>query len=390
MLRVWSVVRSGARDLVTPPPANVPGLDLLRSLAILLVVSGHYYGDFAASRVELSGLGKLPFLYFAWTGVDLFFVLSGYLIGGQLWRELLRRGTLDVPRFLLRRGLRIWPFYFAFLAAVFITSPKPAAAFLPDVLFLSNYLPNSISGGWSLSTEEQFYIFMPVLLVAMNRVLPVRRQYLVIIALLALLPLVRLATLNTHPAVVGVDEFRKLIQLPFHTHADGLLAGVLLSWLAALQPRYLTPLPLRRNLLVPAALGVAGFMLRNVSPHLFAFSGLALIFGGLTLFVLRDRSLFSRLASSRLFYITSRLSYGMYLNHFPVLSFCVPALMVVTQAMNPFVGFLIGYPLAVLSTMAVAAVTFITVESPFLQLREHWLAGRKRSASADLKAGEAH
>jgi peptidoglycan/LPS O-acetylase OafA/YrhL len=382
LAKIMSVFRAGVRDLAAPASGNVPGLDLLRSLAILLVVAGHYYGVFATARDEPLAIGRFPIIYFGWTGVDLFFVLSGYLIGRQLWRELVRRNTIDVPVFLLRRGLRIWPFYFAFVAWTYLRTSRHASAFLPhtlaflpDTFFLSNYLPGSISGGWSLSTEEQFYIFVPLLLLSVNALIRVRHQFLVLIGLLIALPLIRLWTLHGYPPGISQDEVRRLIQLPFHTHADGLLAGVLISWLSVVHPRFLASLPLARNLRAPIALAVAGLVLRGIYPRIFSFSGLALIFAGLALFVLRDRSVFTRFASRRAFYVTSRLSYGMYLNHFQVLPLCVP--LFAKTSLNAYLGFFVGFPIALLSSMTVAAITFLAIESPFLQLRDRWLMKRR-------------
>jgi peptidoglycan/LPS O-acetylase OafA/YrhL len=375
--RIFAIIRTGAHELVTPPAGNVPGLDVLRSLAIVLVVSGHFYGEFA-DRGQALRIGKFPLLYFAWTGVDLFFVLSGYLIGRQLWRELAHRHSIDVGRFLLRRGLRIWPFYFAFLAWVAVTSHKALVAYLPDLFFLSNYLPNQVSGGWSLSTEEQFYIFVPVLLLTAGLFVPVRRQYVVIVALLLMLPLVRYLTLVAHPGAFTPDMFRKLIQLPFHTHSDGLLAGLLISWVSVLKPGFLRPLPFWRNIILPSTMAVVGLALRSVNSRLFGFSALALIFGGLTVYVLRDRSAFTTLANRSGFYVLSRLSYGMYLNHFAVIAFAAPMIVAVTAHIGGYWSFFLGYPVAILAPMLVAAVTFITIESPFLQLRDRWLASAKR------------
>jgi peptidoglycan/LPS O-acetylase OafA/YrhL len=378
--KILSVLRAGVRDLAAPPSGNVPGLDLLRSLAILLVISTHYYGRFSTVRGESLAIGRFPMIYFGWTGVDLFFVLSGFLIGRQLWRELVRSHTIDVPAFLLKRGLRIWPFYFAFVAWTYLRSSRHASAFLPDVFFLSNYLPNSIAVGWSLSTEEQFYIFVPLLLLSLSLMIRVRHQFIVLIGLLLALPLIRLWTLHGYPAGISQEDVRKLIQLPFHTHADGLLAGVLLSWLSVVHPRFLAPLPLRLNLRAPVALAVTGLVLRQIYPRIFSFSGLALIFGGLALFVVRDRSLFTRFASVRAFHVTSRLSYAMYLNHFPLLAFCVP--LVAKTSLSAYLSFFVGFPIALLSSMTIAAVTFLTIESPFLQLRDRWLMKRRRPEPA--------
>lgn len=388
--RIFGVFREGARELLHPPTGNIPGLDVLRSLAIILVVSGHYYGEFSAAQGVTLTIGRFPFFYFAWTGVDLFFVLSGYLIGRQLWRELTVRNTIDVPHFLIKRGLRIWPYYFAFVAWTIFASRKPVAGFLPDLFFLSNYLSGGVSGSWSLSTEEQFYIFVPLLLLLLSTFVSVKRQFLVITGLSLALPLIRYLTLRAHQGEMSHDVLVRIIQLPFHTHADGLLAGVLLSWVSILKPNFLRPLPFLRNLIWPVIFAVAGLLLRNLNQRLFGFSGLALIFGGMTLFVLRDRSALNELATSRVFYLISRLSYGMYLNHFPIISFGVPLLLAARISDGQYINFFIGYPMMVLASMGVAAATFILIESPFLQLRERWLAskkGTKEMGEAGLKPG---
>jgi peptidoglycan/LPS O-acetylase OafA/YrhL len=103
----------------TSTPSRVLQLDVLRGAAILLVLGAH------APSVAPGWSGKLrpldAFIHrFGWTGVDLFFVLSGFLIGGLLFAELKKYGRLDVRRFLIRRALRIWPPYYILLIVVLI------------------------------------------------------------------------------------------------------------------------------------------------------------------------------------------------------------------------------------------------------------------------------
>jgi peptidoglycan/LPS O-acetylase OafA/YrhL len=150
----FSSVRDGLDDLIHPPATNVAALDVLRSAAILLVFTGHFVGVFQTSPA----VRNFPVFRWGWTGVDLFFVLSGLLIGSQLWKELDRNGRIHVGHFLLRRGLRIWPLYYSFviLAAAGVFFGKNISVIWSDALFLSNYFPGRVSGGWSLSTEEQF------------------------------------------------------------------------------------------------------------------------------------------------------------------------------------------------------------------------------------------
>ena len=117
---------------------------MLRSAAILLVLSLHV-GEFFPPRVQ-----HLPFVYYGWSGVDLFFVLSGFLIGGQLWKQLYAQGNIEIGRFILRRGYRIWPLYYAFILVVgglTLAVGKPVRGFLVDIFCISNYFHHKIAGG---------------------------------------------------------------------------------------------------------------------------------------------------------------------------------------------------------------------------------------------------
>src|SRR5215469_3413947 len=235
MLKTLRRNATGAFDgLLRPPPTQNSFLDGLRCLAILLVVNAHFSSRFT----ELHGnnfYSNLPFVVNGWVGVDLFFVLSGFFIGGQLWKELQRTGTISVPRFLLRRGLRIWPLYFFTFIIVFIAF-WPAAAGKSygwaDLVFLVNYLTAGIVlGGWSLSTEEQFYILAPVLLYLFARGHKLASIRVWLWCILAFLPLLRAAIWVSHCGHFFQHDpalFAKLYY-PFHTHCDGLVMGLIIS-----------------------------------------------------------------------------------------------------------------------------------------------------------------
>jgi peptidoglycan/LPS O-acetylase OafA/YrhL len=92
-------------------------LDVLRAVAVLLV-----FGRHAVIQPPDAGLLKNfagVWYRLGWTGVDLFFVLSGFLIGGLLFKELRTRSQLDVGRFLIRRGLKLWPAYYVYVTVTF-------------------------------------------------------------------------------------------------------------------------------------------------------------------------------------------------------------------------------------------------------------------------------
>jgi peptidoglycan/LPS O-acetylase OafA/YrhL len=376
--RSWSpgaILRHAFQDLALPGGSTIRGLDALRTLAILLVFSQHAYDFFVdATRTSLP-IGRFPLFHFGWTGVDLFFVLSGFLIGKQLWRELVRTSTLRIGRFLFRRGMRIWPYYFSFiLFTIALQRSDTWTGYWPDLLFLSNYVPGLIRGGWSLSTEEQFYLIVPVSLYLAGRAVRLERLWMPLVGLLAVLPLSRALALAPYGPASHADTGGALFFVtfgPIHTHADGLVAGLLLAWLAVVHPGAVRSLRFTRNLALPALLVAAGIMLRRVNPDLFAFTGLALIFGAAALFVLRDRSWITTVTRSPVFHVGSRLSYAMYLNHFLVLHFFVDRF-VTADSVVPFNTFgLLGiYALGLVASMAIAAATFLLIESPFLQLRD--------------------
>ncbi len=172
--------------------------------------------------------------------MDLFFVLSGYLVGGLLFQEHQLRGTLDWKRFLVRRGMKIYPTFYIWLG-VFLIGPcvhgdlPPIRNILGEVFFLQNYLGGLRDHTWSLAVEEHFY----VLLVATLAILAVRgrahahafKRVPVLVAGVGVLCLVlRLATARS---VTGVGD------LPIawtHLRLDSLAFGVLLAHWRASRP----------------------------------------------------------------------------------------------------------------------------------------------------------
>jgi peptidoglycan/LPS O-acetylase OafA/YrhL len=146
------------------------GLDTLRALAITLVFVYHYR-IFVSPQPDLGWLSNV-----GWVGVDLFFVLSGYLITDQVMGAWQRGQTLSIPVFWARRALRTWPAFWVVLAAYFIwpealggRAPPPLWRFLS---FTQNWglLPGTaFSHAWSLCIEEQFYLVLPLVLWAAHR-----------------------------------------------------------------------------------------------------------------------------------------------------------------------------------------------------------------------------
>lgn len=367
-------------ELRRPPAGQIPFLDGLRSVAILLVLSGHLSADFAKAYGPTL-YSKLPFVANGWIGVDLFFVLSGFFIGGQLWKELKTTRTVRVGKFMVRRGFRIWPlYYFVFLSVLVFsqTIGQGAAAKeygWSDLVFLTNYHNRGlVMGSWSLCTEEQFYIIAPLALYLFGRRMqPVSRCRPWLWVLLCALPLLRAVIWVAGTGhLFGPDPvlFSKLYYMSI-THCDGLIMGLIIANFWELRDRPAAKLA-RSWALVAIAIVVTA-ALHILQKEIFDFSALAVLFGSFVwLGLQRNIPIFN----SRIFFWISRLSFGMYLNH----EYLAPW---VVKDLVPHLFFsrmhllsnLAAVLLLIVASGSVALVTFCLVEHPFLQLRKIVLGG---------------
>jgi peptidoglycan/LPS O-acetylase OafA/YrhL len=358
----------------------MPVLDVLRSCAILLVFAGHFAGMFNAAPWLLAS----PVVYYGWTGVDLFFVLSGVLIGTQLWRELARTGDIRVGRFLLRRGLRIWPLYFSFVALVaaeVVLIGRSGSGLWADATYLSNYFHCQIGGSWSLSTEEQFYILAPLSLVAFKRVLKPGRMWIVPVAALLLVNLTRAVTV--WHSTLGEAALRQALYFPIHTHADGLALGMLLSWAAIMRLKWITSAAARW--LIAIAMFGAGVLVYRIMPVVTNFTAIGLIYGSFTLIGMAATRLPAALKWHG-FYVISRLSFSMYLNHFGLLDH-LSAYMGGWRKSGGEPAFWACGAISLLLSISLAGLTFLLIEWPFLRLRSFWMAGKSAPKAVAALAG---
>jgi peptidoglycan/LPS O-acetylase OafA/YrhL len=172
---------------------RIADLDALRGVACLLVVGFHFFsvGTFA-------GGPALMFLFApGWSGVDLFFVLSGFLVGGQLLDARATPG--NVGTFYIRRLARTFPLYFLLLLVVAATGrgviPWQALVFLQNVLWSTTPPLGAswIQPTWSLAIEEQFYLLLPAAVLLLSR-----RQLAVLLGFVLLVaPLLRALLMNS-------------------------------------------------------------------------------------------------------------------------------------------------------------------------------------------------
>lgn len=311
-----------------------------------------------------------PWLPGGWAGVDVFFVLSGFLITSLLARELAATGSIALRNFYLRRALRLAPAFAAVLLASLAAAlllPPPRADNLRAILISATYLMNWnralglapvgwLGHTWSLATEEQFYLLWPAALLWLRG----RRPIISIMALLVVLTTWRCALV-----AAGADAERTYNG--FDTHADALLIGCLLAVVplsAAFRRRAarLVPLPL-------AAAAAILLMLRLPTPFTQSAGLLltALVAAWLTVAALHGGWFKSILSLAPLRY-TGRISYGWYLWHYPVV--------LLGYAHLPHVRGLGA--LLVLGSYGAAAASYQFVEKPFLRLKHRFAQGATR------------
>lgn len=193
-------------------------LDAVRGIAILQVLAWHLVTPLMQKHAPIAG----RMLSLTWSGVDLFFVLSGFLIGGILIKN--RDATNSFGVFYARRALRIIPLYALALALFFAIWPQPFG--LEYALLSQNitwaaedtFGPGAIAMTWSLAVEEQFYLCLPMLVA----LCPPKRLPWALVALICIAPLVRIAL-----HLAGLPHAAYLL-LP--ARMDSLLLGVLVAW----------------------------------------------------------------------------------------------------------------------------------------------------------------
>ena len=171
-----------------PPKAHLPGLDLLRAAAIGMVLLFHY-------TVFFTHPDELPrWVPYGWTGVDLFFVLSGYLISSQLLAAR-ARGGISLGSYFIKRSFRILPLYWLTVLAYFtVPSWRERESLAPlwkyltftQNLYFDVTKNGTFSHAWSLCIEEQFYLVLPLVLLWCGRRLTLRGTLLGVAAFMVL------------------------------------------------------------------------------------------------------------------------------------------------------------------------------------------------------------
>ncbi len=386
--RVWGYLR------MMRNPGAMAELDGLRGIAILLVLFRHGVRPFdhpASGGFPIAGYDAMTPMLNGWMGVDLFFVLSGFLVTFHIlrrWGERFRWS--DVGDYCTKRMLRIVPAYYAFLFFVVaggvpgyvVASDGLRQQVLYHVLFLQDYIPSQIVVAfWSLGVEEKFYFLIPLLLVPLVRV-PGVGDRIRIVALLTCAPIaLRCAT---YVRVAPIDSYVEcfwLLRSPFHLACDALLIGTL----CAIVYRHRDELPWTRRAATGPALLCAGSL--TIGLLLFArpllapitwfsatllFPLLALGFGSMLLGLAFGAGSWAVPFRSKILFFFARISYSLYLVHMVFID-SIYALMSRVPGFTQWSAsaqFCLYFPIYAAISVAGALVLHYLVEKPFLILKD--------------------
>lgn len=412
----WSALRGHVKALFAPASNRLAAIDGVRALSQLAVMLYHcfFLARISGEPEQFRAMVQNTPWYLGWVwsldySVDAFFVISGYLIATLLYREYNKSGSIDLKRFYWRRYLRLTPAYFAFILLVLAVSPAAHPTVWANFLYVNNFIPlaeASIPWTWSLAVEEQFYLVFPALLLLL--VMRARRPFLRLCFLLAASLFCAFWVFYSDPLLWQLtpqqiyfdnatfnhyyDRFYVNLYTRFGPFVSGAMAAYLMVYHRGTLER-MRQQPLLFNGINLVALAVLFYTLAfNPYRH-----DVSLAYSRWHLIV--DRNLFGialgwvllatqgpagllhplkQFLGWKGWYPIAQLSYTMYLFHYAVVLFVMANVMGNLQHFGllesgqpfPYVWFIPAYLLVVILTLIPATLLHVTVEKPFMNLRD--------------------
>ncbi|MFT3909042.1 MAG: acyltransferase [Ferruginibacter sp.] len=362
------------------------GLDHLRALAITLVFLFHY-GQLFPHPLWTNPVGR-----FGWTGVDLFFVLSGYLIASQLFLKIVANKRLSLSEFFIKRFFRIIPAYLVVLAIYFfIPYAREWEALAPAWKYLSFtynfgldlHKHRTFSHSWSLCIEEQFYLLLPAILAGLVYFKLIKKGALLLIALFVFGFIIRYYSYDKLVGPFMDDDngylnWYKWIYYPTYNRLDGLLTGVSIAALFTFRPLWKERICKYGNMLLLLSLLVitaSYFLCRNqgtFGASIFGFPLVSIGYGLMLMGAVSPKTFLYK-CNSKITATVATLSYAIYLTHKIVIH--------ITQDKFGKMGINVHgnlmFVICVVTSVIGAWLLNRMVEKPFLKWREKILRSRE-------------
>ncbi len=351
-------------------------IDFLRFIAVFLVLLRHF--DFQNINNVGSSLYFI-FNYFqqiGWIGVDLFFVISGFLVSGLIFDEIDKKNDFNAKQFLIRRGFKIYPsFYFLIFctSSIFILKNKFVAnPFVNEIFYLQNYFKGAWNHTWSLAVEEHFYFFLAILFLIWKKY---KFDYKSLKFLYFLLICILLIIFIKRYYMNEISSNNRIIYYT-QTRMDALLFGVLISLLSKYQLTFFNywkkyfALPII-IILIPFVFHISQIEIFDKIQFEFGYTLLFFFFGNIILFCLH----YERIFHKKLFILPIKIgvfSYSIYLWHMPC-KFWVLSYIEKMYKMNYWEKLFIYFLSAFLIGIFFAKI----IELPFLKIRERFFPSNK-------------
>jgi peptidoglycan/LPS O-acetylase OafA/YrhL len=354
------------------------GLDHLRALAITYVLLFHYFILSGGEPEWLPGFAK-----FGWTGVDLFFVLSGFLISSQLFVQIKQGQLISFKSFFLKRFFRIVPAFLVTVALYFSIPFFREKESLPPLWKFLSFTQNlglnlkdfgTFSHAWSLCVEEHFYLVLPLVLILLQWTKLIKRSWWILIVLFLAGFAIRIYCFNNLYLAKIEEEnswmyWYKDIYYPTYNRLDGLLAGVSIAGLYQFLPATWNKISKYGNwfVLLGLLVLVSAYVLcedqQTFNASVFGFPVVALGYGCIVIGAISPGSFLYRWNSKTTTFIAS-LSYAVYLTHKGVIH--VTHQLLADFHIDPNVMLCISIATCTLG----AYMLNLVIEKPFMKLRD--------------------
>jgi peptidoglycan/LPS O-acetylase OafA/YrhL len=375
------------QDLHFPSSSKFHGLDHLRTVAITFVFLFHYKLSMFGHPQWLEDVAK-----FGWTGVDLFFVLSGFLISSQLFLAIKQGQSVHLKEFFLKRAFRILPAYLVVVAIYFCFPGFHEREALPSVWRFLTFTQNiglniqtsgTFSHAWSLCVEEHFYLVFPLIVFTFQYLNRLKYAALLLAVLFCIGLVLRMFAFDTLylPHVADEDAWRywyQHIYYPTYTRMDGLLVGVAVAALFHFAPHVWHAISKFGNLLLVGGLALLTlayhvcFDTQSYVASIYGFPLIAIGYGLLVMGAISPTSLLFQWKSRVTTYIATT-SYAIYLTHKGIVH--------ITQEVATSYGLDIDSNLVLLlcafTCMVGASLLHFVIEKPFMMLRQRFVGVAK-------------
>lgn len=357
-------------------PQKFYGLDHLRALAISYVFLFHYFILSDGQPEWLPGFAK-----FGWTGVDLFFVLSGFLISSQLFAQIKSNTNISWRSFFIKRFFRIIPAYLFTLLLYFVFTPFREKEGLPPLWKFLTFTQNldlnlkdygTFSHAWSLCVEEHFYVLLPATLIVMKATNLFKKSYWFLLTLFLLGFALRHYSYNTLylPKSDYNDSWMywyKYVYYPTYNRLDGLLTGVAIAGLYNFLPTYWKKIAQYGNqaIIVSVIILTGGYFLCNhqstYNASVYGFTLVSIGYGFMVMGAISPSSFLYKWKSKTTTFIAG-LSYAVYLTHKGIIH-------LVHNNLERFkIDSNLTLILCILACIAFAYLVNIIIEKPFIKL----------------------